>query len=208
MLWPALVTEWGLSQEEARSVDRREGQYCPQCLVRLRSASLAKAITSTSAEPQPLERWVQHQPQLAVLEINRAGQLTPWLERLPGHRLVEHPDIDLHDLPYPDESWDLVVHSDTLEHVDHPVRALEECRRVLRRGGRLCFTIPVVSGRLTRRRDGLRPSYHGLESDPVYLVVTEYGADFWCQPLAAGFARLELTSLQWPDAFALTAWRD
>src|SRR5208282_3830755 len=42
----------------------------------------------------------------------------------------------------------LVIHSDTLEHVERPVRALEECRRVLAPGGRVCFTVPIIVGRL------------------------------------------------------------
>ena len=47
-------------------------------------------------------------------------------------------------------TYDLVVHSDTLEHVPDPVRALQECRRVLRPLGACCFTVPIVVGRLTR----------------------------------------------------------
>jgi hypothetical protein len=58
---------------------------------------------------------------------------------------------------------------------------------------------------LTRRRDGLPPSFHGSEADPSYLVFTEYGADFWTQVFDAGFTTLSITALQWPDATALTA---
>ena len=38
-------------------------------------------------------------------------------------------------LSFDASSFDLVVHSYTLEHVDNPVAALSECRRVLLPGG-------------------------------------------------------------------------
>lgn len=205
VLWPALIAEWELSDPEAASVDRREGQQCPDCGAALRSAALAAAILQHVGWRGTFDAWTSSGASLSILEINRAGQLTPWLERLGQHRLVEHPDVDMHSLDYPDGAWDLIVHSDTVEHLEDPSRALAECRRVLAPGGALCFTIPIIRARLTRRRDGLPPSFHGSEADPSYLVFTEYGADFWTQVFDAGFTTLSITALQWPDATALTA---
>ena len=45
-------------------------------------------------------------------------------------------------MPQPDETFDLVVHSDTLEHVPDPVRGLAECRRVLKPHGLLILETP------------------------------------------------------------------
>jgi SAM-dependent methyltransferase len=205
VLWPSLVDEWELSESEAASVDRREGQRCPQCGAALRSAALALAILHHVDWPGTFDTWTSSSLPLRILEINLAGQLTPWLDRIDGHLLVEHPDVDMQQLSFLDGGWDLVVHSDTLEHVDDPVRALAECRRILAPGGALCFTIPIIGTRLTRRRDALPPSHHGSESDPAYLVVSEYGADFWTQVLDAGFTTVRIDALQWPDAVGLTA---
>lgn len=205
VLAPDLVEEWELTPEQAAQVDRREGEFCTGCAVRLRSAALAAAVLRWASWPGTLGAWVDSHPALRVLEVNLAGQLTPWLRRLPGHRLVEHPDVDLQELPFADGSWDLVLHSDTLEHVPEPHRALAECRRVLAPGGALCFTVPVISDRLTRSRVDMPPSYHGLVSDPAYLVVTEYGADFWGDVLAAGFRSIELVAHTWPAAVAFIA---
>jgi SAM-dependent methyltransferase len=205
VLWASLIDEWGLSELEAESVNCREGQRCPQCGAPLRSAALGLAILHHAGWSGTFDTWTSSSPPLRVLEINRAGQLTPWLDRIDGHLLVEHPDVDMQGLSFPDGGWDLVVHSDTLEHVDDPTTALAECRRMLAPGGALCFTIPIIGNRLTRRRAGLPPSYHGSESDPAYLVVTEYGGDFWTQVLDAGFTTLRIDALQWPDAVALTA---
>jgi SAM-dependent methyltransferase len=205
VLWQSLIDDWGLSSSEAASVDRREGQQCPHCGTTLRSAALALAILHHVGWPGTFDSWASSCEPQRILEINRAGQLTPWLDRIEGHLLVQHPDVDMQRLTCADGAWDLVVHSDTLEHVEDPVAALAECRRILAPGGALCFTIPVIGKRLTRRRDGLSPSYHGSESDPAYLVVTEYGGDFWTQVLDAGFTTLRVDTLQWPDAMALTA---
>jgi SAM-dependent methyltransferase len=205
VLWPELVAEWELADDEAASVDRREGQSCSRCGIHLRSDGLAAAILKWAKWEGSLESWVASTPSLAVLEINKAGDLTPWLERLPGHRLVEYPDVDMQSLPFADSQWDLVVHSDTLEHVDDPVAGLKECRRVVSPAGAVCFTIPVIAGRLSRRRDGMAPSFHGSTDDRAYKVITEYGADFWASVLDAGFAEVRIVAPQWPDSFALIA---
>jgi len=49
---------------------------------------------------------------------------------------------DLHDLPGDDESQDVVVSLETLEHVPDPLHFLLECYRVLRVGGRLILSAP------------------------------------------------------------------
>ena len=39
---------------------------------------------------------------------------------------------------------DLVVHSDTLEHVKDPAKAIRETYRILKPRGFTCFTVPIV----------------------------------------------------------------
>lgn len=46
-------------------------------------------------------------------------------------------------LPFPDATFDLVSALDVLEHVEDHVRALLECRRVLRPGGRMFILVPA-----------------------------------------------------------------
>ena len=99
-------------------------------------------------------RTVQAQ-QLHVLESNEAGGLTQYLSCMPGRMLGTYPDVDMMLLPYDNNSFDLVVHSDTLEHVPHPVRGLEETYWVLKEHGICAFTIPIIVGRLSHSRAGL-----------------------------------------------------
>jgi ubiquinone/menaquinone biosynthesis C-methylase UbiE len=143
----------------------------------------------------------------SVLEINEAGTLSPVLRQLGRHVFASYPQVDIHALPYESGSFDLVVHSDTLEHVAHPVHALRECRRVLRPGGAMCFTVPTIVARLSRDRTGLQPSYHGNPASNAedYMVQTEFGADAWTLVLQAGFTQVSMHSSDFPACLAYVA---
>jgi SAM-dependent methyltransferase len=47
------------------------------------------------------------------------------------------------ELPFADDSFDVVTAVDIIEHIDDDVAALAECRRVLRPGGRLYIFVPA-----------------------------------------------------------------
>lgn len=65
-----------------------------------------------------------------------------------AQRTVGHlPDIDLHNvniyrLPYPDDTFDAVILSEILEHIDDDVAGLREVYRVLKPGGVVAITVP------------------------------------------------------------------
>ncbi len=181
------------------------------CGANLRSIALANAIRGVLGTSAVLREALDADSAqaLKVLEVNEAGTLTPVLQKLPGHTLAMYPAIDMHRMPYESELFDLVVHSDTLEHVDDPVHALTECWRVLRKGGALCFTAPTIVGRLSRSRAGLPKSFHGnaeVGSDD-FSVKTEFGADIWVSVCRAGFEKLTLHVVEFPAALAIAACR-
>ena len=212
VLWPELVAEWELTPEWHRWMDEREGSCCTWCGSSLRSGLLAAAIVaaanrqSTSSASHlnelfrnPLAR------KLAIAEINSAGNLHRYLTRCPGLRFSEFgstspaiPSEDLMQLSYESASFDLVITSDTLEHVPDIDRALSETCRILKPGGMHVFSVPVVWDRPTRRRaaltDGvlthfLPPSYHGAaeQNKTDFLVFNEFGADFPATCARAGY---------------------
>jgi len=207
VLWPALISEWQLSPSEAAYVDRQQGTICNRCGANLRSIALANAIRAYLREQGALKDIAERRPPVSILEINQAGDLSPVLSRFEGHVLALYPEVDIHRLPYPDGSFDLVVHSDTLEHVVNSVHALAECRRVLRPGGGLCFTVPIIVGRLTRSRAGLPLSYHGGPGTRTddYAVRTEFGADAWTYVMEAGFTSVAIHAVAYPAATAFLA---
>ena len=106
---------------------------------------------------------------------------------------------DLCALSFADASFDAIVSLDVLEHIPDYRRALRECRRCLRPGGRLMWSVPFLphaqasvpratvdaSGAVTHH---LPPEYHG---DPLggsaVLCYTHFGWDMLDQAKAAGF---------------------
>ena len=207
VLWPELISAWQLSPPEINYINRQQGACCGSCGNNLRAMGLAAAIMRELAFKGTFSDFCTSGLALSLLEINPAANLTGFLRSLSGHRLVEYPDFDMQDLAIPSGSYDLVIHSDTLEHVSKPVRGLAECRRVLKSGGKCIFTVPIIVERMTRSRTGLAPSYHGqsgvLANDQI--VCTEFGADAWQAVLKAGFRSCDIFSFEYPAALVLIA---
>lgn len=211
VLWQALVQEWRLAAYEVQYIDRQQGLQCRRCGSNLRTMALALAICRCYGHDGTFAQFVKEfrNRGLRVLEINEAGCLTQFLSKLPGHVIGRYPQLDMTRMPYSEGSYDLVVHSDTLEHVPHPVTALTECYRVLTPGGYCVFTIPVVVDRMTCSRAGLPPSYHGNSDQRAsdFVVQTEYGCDAWKDLILAGFEECRLIAAEFPSALAFVGAR-
>ncbi len=99
---------------------------------------------------------------------------------------------DLEDLTFDDESIDLQITQDVMEHLFHPARAFSEIARVLKPGGAHIFTVPLINKtrpselRAKLDTDGnvvhlKPPQYHGNPvSDEGSLVTVDWGFDI-CQ---------------------------
>ena len=210
VLPPELVAAWELAPDEIAYVNRQQGLHCEECGATLRCWGLAAALMRLYRFSGLFREFV-HAPAataLRVLEINPAGALTRYLRALPRHVAVEYPSVDMSALPFPERSFDLVIHADTLEHVPDPVAGLAECRRVLDTNGICAFTAPLIVSRLTRSRAGMPPCFHGTAAEGhPYLVHTEFGADLWTHALRAGFPECRAYSLEYPATVAWLACR-
>jgi SAM-dependent methyltransferase len=209
VLWEELIREWGLNQLEVKYINKQQGLQCIVCNSNLRSMALAKAFLKLfSIECNFNEiHLIEKLKSKTILEINAAGNLTNYLQKLTNHILVSYPEVQMENLPFDDESFDLIIHSDTLEHVRNPNLGIEESFRVLRTGGFVLFTIPIIVDRQTKTRQLLPPSYHGqpLDEGERFLVFTEYGADFWKDLAVSGFESVSLHFLEFPSGIAVSA---
>ena len=212
---PTLERLWGLTPALAEAVARKESMDCARCGAKLRARRLARVLLGTYPvipTARSAVDWAKapEARALRVAELNTIEGLHDALATLPG---LAYSDFtpgaapgevvrgvrseDLTRLTYPGDAFDLVLTSETLEHVPDLDAALVEVRRVLAPGGRHVFTVPLLpgvprtfarsvvgpDGRVEHRATPIR--HPG--GDVGYPVFTEFGAD-WPEILeASGF---------------------
>jgi SAM-dependent methyltransferase len=103
-----------------------------------------------------------HCRSLTCIDVN-ARMIDAAKERLGRFDHVHAEVADVHDLPFRPSSFDCVLVFHTLTHAEHPARALAECARVLRPGGRLVLLCldrheqHEVTARYGERHPGFSP---------------------------------------------------
>lgn len=172
----------------------RDHLRCSQCGSIPRERALALVLT----------RHFPHWRTLAIHEPSPSiGGISPKLKRdcagyvasqyfpgrLLGKQIAGYRNENLELQTFPDESFDLVVTLDVMEHVNQPAEVLREIARTLKPGGVYLFTVPTYKERATSERRALyrpdgsvehygEPEYHGDPvSDANSLVTFHYGYD-------------------------------
>lgn len=181
------------------NVNMREGLVCPVCGLSNRLRLLFKAIEEFAGSPDALRQRRAYLAERVTTFYQRLSErvddvvgseyldprCTPGETRRVGLHMVRHEDLCR--LSFPDESFDLVIHADVLEHVPDFRGAFAELCRVTRRGGGMFFSVPFLHDRMddevraTVRADGsivhhLPAVYHGNPIDPQgALAYRTYG---------------------------------
>lgn len=210
--------------------------YCgPTLFVRLRREAIGvRCVRCAASAIHLVIGWAlrEHVPDLArrdVCELSARGPLAAFLKRAansaalseyfadaePGSYRNGIRCEDVQRLTYADASFDLVTHTEVLEHVPDDARAFAELHRVLRPGGAMLFTVPLYGGYPTVERARLRgdavehllePAYHidPLRGDGI-LAFRDYGLDIVERLHAAGFVDASIVtprrSIPWVGAF-------
>jgi glycosyltransferase involved in cell wall biosynthesis/2-polyprenyl-3-methyl-5-hydroxy-6-metoxy-1,4-benzoquinol methylase/GT2 family glycosyltransferase/organic radical activating enzyme len=208
IITPQLKDVWGITDEMADAFNHRESQFCSFCGSSLRVRQLCTALIQTFSEMSgraydsftDLLEDAEFR-RLRIAEINACGAFHNYLKQHPNLYYSEYvPGVpcgseyngirceDLQELTYPNDYFDIILTSDTLEHVPDLDKAWSEIRRTLKLGGYHIFTIPVVPSQpITRQRARLsggrteyltEPAYHGREwGVEDQLVYTDFAMD-------------------------------
>lgn len=207
---------WALLRERGRAPVLKNSGYCPICAQEVtfvaRDAWLRDYYLCSNCGSIPRERALMltidtYYPNWRSLTIHESSpanrgaskrlsqecshyvpsQLFPNQE--PGSFVGNFRCENLEALTFADESIDLHITQDVLEHVFHPSKTFSEIGRTLRPGGAHIFTVPLVNKhkpskiRARISNDGQishlePPVYHGNPiSDKGSLVTADWGFD-------------------------------
>lgn len=168
----------------------REDLRCIRC----RSTERARALIHTLETEQPdwrerrLHEASPHGPASQKMSVESTSYTySVYDESQDSQTQSSKLHQDLHDLSLPDDSIDIFVTQDVLEHVADPETALREIARVLVPGGIHLWTVPFHAGLATRKVAELNngtlihhepPEYHGNpDAQSGSLVFTKWGDD-------------------------------
>lgn len=96
-----------------------------------------------------------------VLEIS--GNTPEWLQFFKTATHPKYPDIDAHNLPYADSTYDCVIFNQVLEHVRKPWECVSEAHRVLKPAGIVIIVSPFFYQEHPHPSDFWRFTPDGLE---------------------------------------------
>jgi hypothetical protein len=138
---PQLKEAWGISDRLAEAFNRKESMFCGDCGCSLRIRRLALVLIKTFSEMRggSYDSFVELLRdkdflRRKIAEINACGALhsylrvhpnlyhSEWFDGIaPGELSDGVQSEDLQCLTYPDNCFDIVLTSETLEHVPEPV---------------------------------------------------------------------------------------
>lgn len=168
-------------------VESREDALCPRCLSLERHRLMWLFLQRETDLFKTTPRLLHVAPERCFIKK---------FEKLLGENYVtadlESPlakvKMDIHDIPFPDGSFDVVFCNHLLEHVEDDRRAMREICRVMRPGGWGIVLCPVNPARATTYEDPSITTPEGRREafgQPDHL--REYGRDYADRLAEAGF---------------------
>jgi glycosyltransferase involved in cell wall biosynthesis/SAM-dependent methyltransferase len=178
----------------AARVDGRPDAICPRCGSAERHRLLWLYLERETDLWRAPSRVLHLAPERA---LGAALAAAPAIEHVAGDISgLGGTRLDVTNLPFPDESFDVVLCSHVLEHVPDDRRALAELRRVLRGWGVL--QVPV-KGESTDEDPSVTDRSERLSRYGQHDHVRQYGLDFEHRLRDAGFA---VDAVRYADRFS------
>lgn len=205
---PMLIS-WSLSAQSDGSISPlwTETALCPGCGLNSRMRAVMTYL-DTLGLPSDSAVYAAERVTPSYVQLDRrfahvtgseylGDDMLSGTEVKKGGILIRHEDMT--KLSFSDDSFDAIVTMDVFEHIPDFRAAFRECRRVLREGGHMVFTIPFyqdqdetvvlasvgADGSLTHHSP---PEYHGNPvGDGRSLCFQHFGWDLLDELHAAGF---------------------
>ncbi|HZQ52242.1 MAG TPA: class I SAM-dependent methyltransferase [Bryobacteraceae bacterium] len=168
----------------------RESYVCERCRTIPRHRAIVEVLNLVKPGWRDLKMHESSPSPRFLAKFSRDYSASFFREDLPlGADVDGDRNEDIENLTFADESFDIFITQDVLEHVFHPDKAVREIVRVLRPEGIHVFTTPkhkyllksfprasLIDGRIQHLHE---PNYHGNPiGDGRSLVTWDYGADF------------------------------
>jgi SAM-dependent methyltransferase len=129
-------------------------------------------LRSLAAQLEAQARTRLQSDQLELLDIGCGSRpykniFAPYVARSVGLNVTDGPDVDVvgsaESVPFGDESFDCVLCTQVLEHVEHPAAVVSEAHRVLRHGGTAFMSTHGIAPHHPNPNDYWRWTKAGLE---------------------------------------------
>jgi SAM-dependent methyltransferase len=178
-------------------VIKRPNAKCPNCLSLERHRLLWLYLTQQTAIFAPVSaplKVLHVAPEAALFGKFRAAKT---IEYFPTDKFEEGYDhaypegttnMDVTDIPFADNTFDVIICNHVLEHVPDDALAMRELHRVLKPAGFAILQSPMETDRPTTYEDfSLTTPAQKLAAFGQYDHVRIYGADYGTRLTAAGF---------------------
>jgi SAM-dependent methyltransferase len=168
-------------------LSHRHTRVCPRCGAQERHRALwlyMRERTDLFGRPISILHWApEYALQRSLAELPSAFYVSA---DIAGDEAMQHMDIT--DVPFKDDAFDLIVCVHVLEHVGDDRAAMREMVRVLRPGGVALLLVPIVLEQPTLEDPAIETPEerrrHYWQADHVRL----YGADFPDRLAEEGFS--------------------
>jgi SAM-dependent methyltransferase len=159
-------------------LSHRETRVCPRCGAQERHRALwlyMRERTDLFTRPQlSILHWApEYALQRSLSVLPNAAYVSADLE---GHEALQH--MDMTDVPFKDDAFDLIVCVHVLEHVPDDRRAMREMVRVLKPGGLALLLVPIVLEQPTLEDPAIVTPAQRKEAYWQEDHVRLYGGDF------------------------------
>jgi SAM-dependent methyltransferase len=159
-------------------LSHRDTRVCPHCGAQERHRALwlyMRERTDLFASPQlSILHWApEYALQRSLSELPNAAYVSADLH---GNEASQH--MDMTDVPFKDDTFDLIVCVHVLEHVPDDRQAIREMVRVLKPGGVAMLLVPIVLEQPTLEDPSIATPEERKEAYWQEDHVRLYGADF------------------------------